>query len=184
MEFLELVSRRNSCRRFIKDKVCEREKLKKCVQAARLAPSACNSQPWRFLIIDEPGLLNKVVEVARKGIYSVLNRFLSSAPCIVVVIADKERYIARVGGLITGTDYFLIDIGIACEHFVLQAQELGLGTCYIGYFNEKGLKKLLGIPRRYKIPLLIAVGYPEDGKHPEKNRLPLEEIIFFNVFKK
>ena len=182
MNFFELVFRRYSCRRFNKDRPCEREKLKRCVEAARLAPSACNSQPWRFLIIDEPELKNKVAEVAIRGIYGVLNRFLPSAPCIVVVLADRERFIARAGGFVMRTDYFLIDIGIACEHFVLQAQELGLRTCYIGYFNERGLRKLLKIPRNYKIVLLIAVGYPADEKDEDmkKKRKPIDEIMFFN----
>ncbi|MEO0271002.1 MAG: nitroreductase family protein [candidate division WOR-3 bacterium] len=188
MEFYELVLNRFSCRKF-KDKSVEREKILKCIDAARLAPSACNSQPWRFVVVDDEKLIREIAEIATRGIYGVINKFLFEVPCIVVVVADKEKFIARLGARITGTQYYLIDIGISSEHFVLQAQELGLGTCFIGYFNERGIKKLLNIPNKYKVPLLIAVGYPDDIYKEEevikvklKSRKSLEEIVSFNKF--
>ncbi len=190
MEFYELILKRYSCRKF-KDKPVEKEKILKCIEAARFAPSACNSQPWRFLVVDDKNLIKEIASIATKGIYGVINKFLFEVPSIVVVVADREKFIARLGARITGTQYYLIDIGIASEHFVLQAQELGLGTCFIGYFNERGIKKLLNIPDKYKVPLLIAVGYPDDIYREEdvikiklKSRKSLEEILYFNKFLK
>lgn len=188
MNFMELVLKRFSCRKF-SDKPCEREKILKCIETARLAPSACNSQPWRFIVIDEPQLKNKIAKVATSGIYGIINKFLSTAPCIIVVLADREKFIAQAGAYVMKTDYYLIDIGIACEHLVLQAAELGLATCYIGYFNEKGIKKILNIPKKYKVVLLITIGYPDEKerelrlKNP-KPRKKLEEIVYFNGFEK
>jgi len=188
MEFIYLCLKRFSCRKF-KNIPVEREKILKCIEAARFAPSACNSQPWRFLVIDDKNLVKKIADIATKGIYGIINKFLYETPCIVGVIADKEKFIARLGARITGTSYYLIDIGIACEHFVLQATEMGIGTCYIGYFNEKGIKEILKIPDKYKVPLLIAVGYPDEIYEEEKmknikvlNRKKIDEIVYFNKF--
>ncbi len=188
MKFMDLVLKRFSCRKF-QNRPVEREKIIKCIEAARYAPSACNSQPWRFIIVDDPELKDRLAKTAISGIYGVINRFLPTAPAIIVIFADKEKFIAQVGGKVMGTDYYLIDIGIACEHLVLQATELGLATCYIGYFNEKGIKKLLGIPQKYKVILLMAIGYPDSIYTEEnvkemkiKNRKKLKDILYFNKF--
>ncbi len=188
MNFLELVSRRYSCRKF-QEKQIEKERIMKCIESARLAPSACNSQPWRFIVIDEPELKNKIARTATSGIYGIINKFLPTAPCIIVVLADKEKFIAQAGAYVMKTDYYLIDTGIACEHLVLQAAELGLGTCYIGYFNEKEIRKILNIPKKYKIVLLIAIGYPNEKEKEKKlinpkQRKKIEEILYFNKFTK
>lgn len=187
MNFSELVQKRYSCRKF-KETPIEREKIIKCIESAKLAPSACNSQPWRFIVIDEPELKNKIAKSATSGIYGIINKFLPTAPCIIVVLADREKFIAQAGAYVMKTDYYLIDIGIACEHLVLQATELGLGTCYIGYFNEKEIRKILKIPKKYKIVLLIAIGYPDEKEKEKKLKNPkprkkIEEILYFNEFK-
>jgi nitroreductase len=183
MDFYSLVLKRFSCRKFSSKEV-EREKIIKCIEAARMAPSACNSQPWRFIVVDEKNLKDKIADAATSGIYGIINKFLKSAPCIIVVLSDKEKFIAQAGAYIMKTDYYLIDIGISCEHLVLQASELGLGTCYIGYFNEKEIRKILNIPKKYKIVLLIAIGYPDESeKEKKKVRKNIEEILFFNEFK-
>jgi nitroreductase len=187
MNFYELVSKRFSCRKF-KEVPVEKEKILKCIESARLAPSACNSQPWRFVVIDEPELKNRIAKVATSGIYGIINKFLPTAPCIILVLADREKFIAQAGAYVMKTDYYLIDIGIACEHLVLQATELGLGTCYIGYFNEKEIRKILNIPKKYKIVLLIAIGYPDEKEKEKKlkgskQRRKVEEILYFNDFK-
>lgn len=187
MNFIELVSKRFSCRKF-KETPLEREKILKCIESARLAPSACNSQPWRFVVIDEPELKNKIARLATSGIYGIINKFLPTAPCIIAVLADREKFIAQAGAYVMKTDYYLIDIGIACEHLVLQATELGLGTCYIGYFNEKEIRKILNIQKKYKIVLLIAIGYPDEKEEEKKLKNPrprkkIEEILYYNEFK-
>jgi len=175
--FLELVKKRFSVRDFLETPV-EREKINLCLESARLAPSACNSQPWQFIIVDDLKLKNKLCDEIFSGIYKI-NSFARKAPVLVVVISEKGKFLARVGGYIRDTKYYLIDIGIAVEHFILQATELGLGTCWIGWFDEKKAKKVLSIPQNKKIDVVIPVGYPAKEQHT-KVRKTLEEIVFFN----
>ena len=180
MSLLELIKHRKSIRDFL-DRPVEREYITMCLEAARAAPSACNSQPWRFVVVDEPSLKQKLCDVAFRGIYSI-NSFCKTAPVIVVVISEKSKFIARVGEMFRGTKYYLIDIGIACEHFVLQAEDLGLGTCWIGWFNEKKVKSVLNIPQHKKIDVLIALGYYDKEKlKPGHDREPLDKIASFNA---
>ena len=182
MTLLDLIKYRKSVRNFL-DKPVEREKIMTCLEAARQAPSACNSQPWRFIAVDDKRLKNKLCGAAFRGIYS-FNSFCKTAPVIVVVISEKSKFIARIGELFRGTKYHLIDIGIACEHFVLQAEDLGLGTCWIGWFDEEAVKSTLGIPRRKKIDILIALGYYDRQKlGVEHGRDTMEEIASFNSYR-
>ncbi|MFH1823645.1 MAG: nitroreductase family protein [Candidatus Firestonebacteria bacterium] len=177
--FIELVNKRYSVRDFL-DKPVEREKIKLCLESARLAPSACNSQPWKFIVIDEVNLKNKLCDKIFSGPYKI-NIFAKKAPVIVVVISEKSTFLAKVGGLLRDTRYYLIDIGIAVEHFILQATELNLGTCWIGWFNEKQAKKILNIPNNKKIDIVIPVGYPAQPMR-KKIRKSLEEIFTFNEY--
>jgi len=177
LSFLELVNKRFSVRDYL-DKPVEREKINICLEAARLAPSACNSQPWKFIIIDEPELKNKLCDKIFSGPY-ITNIFVKKAPVLLVVLSEKGNFISRVGSFLRDTRYYLIDIGIAVEHFVLQATELGLGTCWIGWFNEKEAKKILSIPESKKIDVIVAVGYPAKTQS-RKVRKSLEEISSFN----
>lgn len=179
MSFVELVKKRRSVRKYL-NKSVPRELLDKCLEAARLAPSACNSQPWTFIVVDNEKVKNELVDKALSGVH-VLNAFAQKAPVIVVVITERANYASRLGGFFRGAEYNRIDIGIACEHFVLQAAELGLGTCILGWFNEKAIKKILGISADKKIDILITVGYPESDEPVEKFRKSLSEIRkFFN----
>ncbi|MCI0495797.1 nitroreductase family protein [candidate division KSB1 bacterium] len=178
--FLQLVQSRRSARKYL-DKPVEREKILQCLEAARLAPSAENVQPWRFIIIDDPNLINEFSNHAFSGIYSP-TRFAAKAPVIIVMLAKLDILANRIGKQIQGIHFYLIDSGIAGEHLVLQAQELGLGTCWIGWFSIKKVRKFLKIPRQYKIVSLISMGYPEESKTREQKRLPLQDIAWFNGF--
>jgi nitroreductase len=179
LALLDLIRKRRSIRRFV-DRPVERDKIIKCLEAARLAPSACNAQPWKFIVVDDHDLRERLCQATFSGIYA-MTAFAREAPVIVAIISDKRKFLAWAGGLIRGTSYYLIDIGIAGEHFVLQAEELGLGTCWLGWFNEKGLKSALGIPRSQKIDILLAVGYSDDKDGiPAHDREPLEKIFSFN----
>jgi len=181
MSIAEIIRHRKSVRDFL-DKPVEREKITMCLEAARLAPSACNSQPWRFVVVDDKQLKIKLSAVAFNGIYAI-NSFCKTAPVIIVVISERSKFLARVGEIFRGTRYYLIDVGIAVEHFVLQAEELGLGTCWIGWFSEKAVKSVLGIPGHKKIDVLIALGYYDREKlGPEHGREPMEEIVNFNSY--
>ncbi|MCK9612735.1 MAG: nitroreductase family protein [Bacteroidales bacterium] len=179
MNFHELIRLRQSTRKY-NDKPVEREKILHCIEAARLAPSACNSQPWSFIIIDEPQQRNKV---ARETYNNVIpfNKFVAEASAIVAVIIEKPTLISQLGGRIKNKDFYLIDIGIAAEHFCLQAAEEGLGTCMLGWFNEKNIQDILNIPKNKRIGLLITMGY-SNVKIRSKIRKPLEKITKYNSY--
>ena len=178
MTFLELARRRKSTRRY-SSKPVPREVIDRCLEAARLAPSACNSQPWSFIVVDDENLKNRLLDKVFSGAYS-MNSFIRNAPVLIVVITEKSTYIARLGGYLRGVQYSLIDIGIACEHLILQAEEEGLGTCWLGWFNEKAVKEVLRLPRNSKVDIIISLGYPESKEEKTKIRKPLSEIRRFN----
>lgn len=181
MALLDLLKQRISVRDFI-NKPVEPEKIMMCLEAARLAPSACNSQPWRFIVVDDKELKKKLCAAAFSGIYSA-NSFCKTAPVIVAVVSEKSKFLARIGGMFRGTEYHLIDIGIACEHFVLQATDQGLGTCFIGWFDEGAVKAILNVPQQKKIDILIALGYYDPTKvASEHNRDPIDKISSFNSY--
>lgn len=176
MNLYELIQKRQSDRKYDKRPV-DREKVIKCLESARLAPSACNSQPWKFVVVDEPELLK---EMASAAAGMGMNKFAAQAPVIVAVVLEKMNFTARIGSVIKDKEYSLLDVGIAVEHFCLQATELGLGTCILGWFDEKKVKKLLGIGNR-RVPLLITLGYAA-GEHRQKSRKGLEEISSWNKY--
>lgn len=179
MTFLELARKRQSVRKYSPASV-SREIINRCLEAARLAPSACNSQPWYFIVIDDPELKTKVAEKAFAGVYS-MNAFANEAPVLVAVVRDKSGYFATLGGFCRGMQFGLVDIGIACEHFVLQAQEDGVGTCWLGWFDEKRVKNILGIAKNKKVDMIISMGYPAEDTLREKARKPLGDIGKFNT---
>jgi len=178
MKFLDLVKIRQSVRNYLKKPV-EREKIECCLEAARFAPSANNNQPWEFIIIDEPELKNRV---ARKTFSKLIsfNRFSLQAPVLILLLSRRTGIVAKIGGMIKNKAFELIDVGIAAEHLCLQAAEEGLGTCMLGWFDEKGIKKLLNLPKQVRIELVIALGYPETEKVRSKKRKPLDQIARYN----
>lgn len=181
MLFEELIGERQSVRSY-EGKLVEKVKLEKLAEAVRLAPSACNSQPWKLIIIDRPELKNEVAKATFSKTV-VFNKFALEAPVIAVFVIEKEKLVARIGGSIKNQEYPQYDIGIAAEHFCLQATELGLGTCILGWFNEKKIQKLLNIPKKRKIGLVITLGYaPENYEQRKKIRKPLDEICGFNKY--
>lgn len=176
MNLYELIQKRQSDRKYDSRPV-DRDMVIKCLEAARLAPSACNSQPWKFVVVDEPELLKEMASAA-DGMG--MNKFAAQAPVIVAVVLEKMNFTASIGSVIKDKEYSLLDVGIAVEHFCLQATELGLGTCILGWFDEKKVKKLLGIGNR-RVPLLITLGYAA-GEHRQKSRKSLEEISSWNKY--
>lgn len=178
MKFLDLVKIRKSVRRY-SAKPVDREIIDRCLEAAQSAPSACNSQPWYFVVVDDQDLKKRIADAAFSGIYSI-NSFVKNAPVLVVVVRDKSSYLAGMGGYFRGFQFNLIDIGIACEHFILQAAEEGVGSCWLGWFNERAVKNILAIPRSKKVDIMISMGYPEVKEQIVKTRKPLSEISKFN----
>ncbi len=181
MKLLELIELRQSDRKYI-DKKVEKEKIINCLEAARLAPSASNSQPWSFVVVNEPELKNKVGR-ASFGPLKAFNKFVPQAPVIVAFVQEKPKKITEIGGRIKNKEYPLIDIGIAAEHFCLQAAEDGLGTCMLGWFDEKKVKELLNVPESINIPLLITIGYtPEGYLHRKKIRKSFDDVVKWNRY--
>jgi nitroreductase len=182
MTFHELIKFRQSVRKY-QEKPVEREKIEMLIEAVHIAPSACNSQPWKLIIVDDPELKDEVAKATFSKTIA-FNKFAVQAPVIAVLVIEKARLIAQIGGSIKNQEYPEYDIGIAADHFCLQAAELGLGTCMIGWFDEKKIQQLLNIPRKRKIGLLITLGYPPaDYKLRKKIRKPVNEIWSFNGYK-
>lgn len=176
--FQQLVQGRKSIRRFL-DKPVEREKILACLEAARVAPSAENVQPWRFFVVDETEIIKKFAKEAFSGIYYP-SKFAAKAPVIIIILARLDIITNRIGKQIQNINYYFIDVGIAGEHIILQAEELGLGTCWIGWFSVRKTRKFFRIPRKYKIVALMAMGYYQKKPSRERKRKRLEEIAFFN----
>jgi nitroreductase len=182
MKFIELASKRYSVRSY-SDKPVEREKIMRCIEAARFSPSACNSQPWHFVIVDEKELKDRIAKETVMSL-SGMNKFTLEAPVMAVIVIEKKTISSTIGSFLKGKDFSLIDIGIAAEHFCLQAAEEGLGTCMLGWFDEKAVKKFLNIPNSRHIGLLISLGYPANEDNKSKSRKNIEEIHSFNSYKK
>ena len=180
MNFLELAGKRYSVRNYRQTPV-SRENIAKCIEAARLAPSACNSQPWKFIVVDESGLKTDVARAAFEGVLDV-NHFAFKAPVLILIVSQRQKLLAKIGSIVKRKNFSLMDIGIAAEHFCLQAAEQGLGTCILGWFNEKKVKKILGIPKNKRLELIISVGLSADEKAPDKIRKNPEEIVSYNKY--
>ncbi len=178
--FQELVWSRRSVRRYLEIPV-EREKILDCLEAARLAPSAENVQPWRFLVVDDPEIKACFAAEAFSGIYS-FSKFAARAPVLIVILARPDILANRIGKQIQKISFYLIDVGIAGAHLALQGEELGLGSCWIGWFNARRTRRFFRIPRQYKVVSLMALGYHEGKPVRGKNRKALAEIAWFNRF--
>lgn len=172
--FIDLVNKRQSTRNF-SNKAVDLDAVKRCIEAARMAPSACNSQPWTFHVVREPGMRQVIAEsTLQKGLS--LNQFALNAPVLVVVSVTKGNLKTKVGQMINGLPYYLIDVGIAAEHFCLQATEEDLGTCMIGWFKEKVISDQLKLSKNERVALVIALGHPENDIERNKVRKSLDEI--------
>ena len=171
LEFLDLVKARQSVRKY-SQKSIEKDKLERCLEAARLAPSASNSQPWKFIVIDDPDLKDRVAKQTYSAAVS-FNKFAHQSPVIVAIVLEKPKVITQIGMAIKKREWPLIDIGIAAEHFCLQAAKEGLGTCMLGWYNAEPIKEMLGIPRKKMLALLITVGYPAEG-YPLRSKIRKE----------
>jgi nitroreductase len=178
-KMLELIVSRQSDRKY-SDKPVEKEKVDRIIEAGRMAPSACNSQPWKFIVVNEPELLQKVAEAASAKLLG-MNSFVGQAPLMFVVIREQPNFSSKIGGSIKNKDYSLIDIGIASENICLQARAEGLGSCMIGWFDEKELRKILGIPRSKRVELIITLGYSLSEQR-EKRRKPSEVTVSYNKY--
>lgn len=178
--FYELIRNRQSDRAYDTRPV-EKEKILRIIEAARLAPSACNAQPWRFIVVDDVELKNKLADAAASRILGI-NHFTKQAPVHIVVVMESANLTSNFGSLVKGKTFPLIDIGIAAEHICLAAKAEGLGSCMLGWFDEPAVKKLLNIPKSRRVPLIITLGYPLTSDVREKRRKDLDEVVSFNGY--
>ena len=176
---LDLIISRQSDRKY-SDKSVEKEKLNRIVEAGRMAPSACNAQPWKFIIVTDHELVGKIAEAASAKLIG-MNSFVAQAPVILIVVREKPNFSSKVGATIKNKDYSLIDIGIATENICLQAKAEGIGSCIIGWFDEKMLRKLLVIPGSKRAELIITLGYSLSDPR-EKRRKPEGETVSYNKY--
>jgi nitroreductase len=174
-QFIELVRRRRSCRCYDAARAVPRALLDQCLEAARLAPSACNRQPWRFVVADDPVVVAALrAEGKRAGIP---HPWWANVPVFVALCVRPDLVTHTVAPLISGIPYYLIDVGIAGEHFVLAAESLGLGTCWIGWYNDRAVRRVLHLPRSLRLVCLITVGWPAPAwERRPAARADLQEI--------
>ena len=163
---MEVIARRVSCRAYRHDPVPQ-EHMMQVLEAARLAPSACNKQPWRFAVVRDADLRRRIVEEG--FLPGIRMDWALDAPVHVVIGMQTSFVTHRLGASISGVEYPWVDIGIAGEHLVLAATELGLGTCWIGWIKPRIVAGIVGWPRSVKPVAVITVGYPRE---PQVNALP------------
>lgn len=172
-EFQKLVAARFSCRAYRPDPV-PRTAIEQMLEAARLAPSACNQQPWRFAVVEEAGLRARLLD---EGVLPGLGMTWATVAPVILVLGMKKSLIThRVAPLLSKVEYPLLDLGIAGEHAVLQATELGLGTCWIGWIRPKQVRRIVGWPAEIMPQALITVGWPASRPPRASPRLSLDEI--------
>jgi nitroreductase len=171
MNFIELATQRSSVRNF-KPNPVEKDKLLYVLEAARIAPSAANFQPWQFIVITEPVIL--------KLIQSVYHRdWLATAPAIIVAIGDHDKGWRRKKD---GKDFTDIDVAIAVDHLTLAAAETGLGTCWICNFDVEMCCAIFNLPENLEPIVLIPIGYPTTELHSPKQREPIDQLVRWNGF--
>jgi len=162
MDVFEAIIKRHSVRAYLPDSI-PRDKLEKILEAGHLAPSASHIQPWHFIVVIDP---QKRRELSKGGLFA---KFLSKSPVVIVGCGDKKA----------STKWHAVDTAIALQNMVLAATAEGLGTCWIGDFDEVQVKKLLRIPENFSVIALLAVGYPR-----EKWDITAKALLFFRKDKK
>ena len=179
-EFLNLVQRRQSVRGYAPKPVAP-ELIERCLEAARLAPSACNAQPWTFIVVDDTELKNQLAD-ATADRWLPLNHWTKQAPIHVAIVVERANLTSRIGAKVKKRDFSWMDVGIAAEHFCLQAAALGLGTCMLGWFKEEKVRNLLHIPESKRVGLIITLGYPSEDHTRPKVRKALESMVRWNRY--
>jgi len=165
MNVSDAIRTRKSVRSYLPRQV-EDEKLTAVLEAARLAPSASNRQEWRFVIVRDAETRRKIAEAANN------QTFVGEAPAVIVACAETDGRI-----MMCGQPCYPIDVAIALDHIALAAVEHGLGTCWIGAFNEEKVKQILSIPEKIRVVELMPIGYATDPSPVEKKRLSLDAIV-------
>jgi nitroreductase len=178
--FYDLVMTRQSDRGYL-DTPVSRTVIERIIEAARMAPSAHNAQPWKFIVVDDTELKIKIAETTTL-IGSGMNQFVRQAPVLIVMVMEFAGIVTEMASRIKRKNFSLIDIGIAAEHICLAATAEGLGSCMIGWFDEPAVSRILAIPRPNRPVLIISLGYPDSNHTRVKRRKPLEKILSYNSY--
>ena len=172
MNFTEIAKARQSCRSYDDQRAVEKEKLSAVLEAARLAPSACNGQPYRLTVCQGETAREVASAVTGMG----MNKFAADAPVMIVI--SEEAYVASaaLGARVKGNDYRSMDIGIVAAYLTAEATAQGLGTCMLGWFDDEKLRKICGLDK--PVRLVVTLGYPKEGDalRPKK-RKDLSDLV-------
>ena len=175
MDFLEIANQRQSCRKYDETRPVEEEKLFAVLEAARLAPSACNGQPYHFTVCR--GETAKKVALATRGMGG-MNKFAVQAPVCIVSSEAAYNRTAALGAKVKGNDYRSMDIGIAAAYLTAEAQAQGLSTCILGWLDDAKLRKICDLDQ--PVRLVICLGYAKaDDKLRSKKRKDMEKLVAF-----
>jgi nitroreductase len=182
MEIMELIASRKSVRNYLSDPI-PKEVLDEILEAGRLAPSAQNGQPWRYVVLTDREEIKKLVYHC--GLIGLSNFFLKDAPCVIVACADRNK-----NRRINAHDYYLVDTAISFHQMILTAWSHGIASCWMAAFSEKVLHKYLKLPKSWRIVAISPFGYPADkGLYAKalgafsgsKERFPLDKIVTFGL---
>lgn len=183
MDFLDIMKQRRSCRAFDPEKTVSREELLKIVEAGRLSPSACNSQPWKFIVVDSPEAKEKLCDaiVVANGMTGAPWRH--QVPAFIIFVEQKAAVKPMVTEYYKDTQRFASgDIGAACMNMCHEAFSLGLDTCIIGMNDQCKMEEYFGIPAGAEVRFVLAIGHGAGNPPVNKVRKPLEEVCAFNHF--
>jgi len=173
MDVFEAIGGRRSIRAF-KSQDVQEDIVKKLLEAGRWAPSAGNIQPWEFVVVRKPGIKRRLVEAA------LGQTFIEEASLVIVVCANEDRSAEGYG--VRGRSLYCIqDTSAAVQNILLAAYSLGLGTCWIGAFNEDKAREVLKVPAGIRPVAIIPVGYPAESPAP-RNRRPLSQVVHRETF--
>lgn len=164
MDVFEAISKRRSIRKY-KTTAVEEEKLDKILEAARIAPSAGNRQEWKFMVVKDEDTREKLIKAAND------QKFVGEAPVTIVAISTESERVMPCG-----QPAYTVDLSIAVSFMILEATELGLGTCWLGAYSEEEVKKILDIPEDIRVPAMFTLGYADEDPGP-RPRKKLSEII-------
>ena len=175
MRFIDLCRARESCREYTERPV-KKEDLCTILEAGRLSPSACNIQPWRFVVVHEGDVVKKTAKCLQG---MGMNRFTDQVPAFIVICEQTANLKQTVATGIGGHSFAQMDIGIAAAHMMLCARTMGIDSCIIGWFSDKKLRELLDLPATYKVRLVLALGYGKKTPPRNKRRMEFDDIVRF-----
>lgn len=175
-DFYSLIEKRQSDRKY-SDKPVDKEIIERIINAARLSPSACNAQPWSFYVVTNEEKRHAIAQSSSSKLLGI-NNFTMQAPVHIIVVEERENFTAAMGNMIKKMHFSHFDIGIALAHLTLAAQAEGLGSCILGWINEKKIRQILGIPSSKRVLFDVLIGYSEDPLR-EKKRKNSNQIVTF-----